>query len=46
MNIEQLKREAKRMKRSTGKTHSECLDEIARRYGFQNWSVLMKNQEK
>lgn len=45
-NVERAKREAKKMRKESGKTHSECLAEIARRQGFNNWSLLMKAQNK
>lgn len=40
--IEQLKRDAKRLKKAKGITHVEALDEIAREKGFSEWSRLMQ----
>ena len=40
--IERFKREATAMKKATGLTHAEALDNIANREKFANWSLLMK----
>lgn len=41
-SIESLKREAKKLKKLEGLTHSQALDKLAARYGFSNWSCLMR----
>lgn len=41
--IERFKREAKAVAKSSGCTHSESLDRIAKREGLTNWSLLSKN---
>lgn len=40
--IERFKREAKKLHRTTGITHSAALDQIAFSNGYGNWSLLMK----
>lgn len=40
--IELLKREAKKIHREEKCSHSHALNRIAIRYGFANWSLLMK----
>src|ERR1051326_9170364 len=40
--FEALKREAKRLKRAAGATHSQALDRVAKDHGFANWSLLAK----
>lgn len=42
-SIESLKRQDKRLANSTGCSHSEALDQIARGQGFNNWSLLAKH---
>lgn len=42
-DINQLKKDAKRLKKAHGITHSEALDKIAIQHGFDNWSLLSKN---
>ena len=42
MNIEQLKRDAKRLKKQESITHAEALDRIAQQHGFKNWAALMR----
>lgn len=46
LNLDQLKREAKKYGREKGIPHSKALDEFAVRYGYQNWSMLHKHQVK
>lgn len=41
-NIDQLRRDAKRLARAQNITHSQALDQLARDRGFQNWSQLAK----
>lgn len=41
--FENLKRQAKLLKRSSGITHSEALDQAAIEHGFSNWSLLAKS---
>jgi hypothetical protein len=36
--IEGLKRRAKRLKKETGCTHTQALDEMARKGGYQNFT--------
>lgn len=38
-----LKRQATQLKRSSGITHSEALDQIAIQHGYANWSLLAKH---
>ncbi len=40
-SIEFLKRQAKKLVKSSGVSHSEALDAAAKSYGFGNWSQLM-----
>lgn len=44
MNIEQLKRAAKKVSRAEGMTHTAALDLMARIHGFKDWASLMKAQ--
>lgn len=46
LNVERLKREAKKISKESGVTHSEALDWIAQREGFKNWSLLMNRSKK
>lgn len=50
MNVDRLKRAAKKLKKEKGIKHYEALNEIARQNGFQNWKhlwdVYMKRKEK
>lgn len=41
--LEQLRRNAKRLSRTLSIPHSEALDRIAAQHGFKNWSQLSKN---
>jgi len=41
--ISVLKREAKVLRRTNGLTHSQALDQIAKREGWTNWALLHKN---
>ncbi len=41
--VEQLRRNAKRLGRTLLISHSEALDRIAARHGFKNWSLLSKH---
>lgn len=40
--ISKLKQDARALKRETGLTHTEALDQIARREGVQDWAHLMR----
>lgn len=42
LNIEWMKREAKRLKKETGLTHMECLDKLAQQHGFAHWKAFLK----
>jgi Glyoxalase superfamily protein len=44
--IERLKREAKKLRKQEGTTHSQALDKLAQQKGYKNWSLLMKAQPK
>ena len=41
--IDYFKRQAKKISKASGITHSEALDGIARREKFKNWSTLMSH---
>jgi hypothetical protein len=41
--VEQLRRNAKRLGRTLSISHSEALDRIAAQHGFKNWSLLSKH---
>lgn len=41
--VEQFKLRAKHISRETNTSHSEALDQIAREYSFNNWSLLIKH---
>jgi tRNA 2-selenouridine synthase SelU len=44
--INRLKQKAKRIKKNNkykSLTHSEALDIVAKEYGYQNWSLLMRH---
>lgn len=41
MNIDWLKRQAKKLKKETGITHAEALREIAITQGFDTWEELI-----
>lgn len=43
--LERFRREAKKLSRELSITHSEALDRIAARHGYQNWSLLAKHGE-
>ena len=42
--IDNFKREAKVMRKASGQSQSEALDCIAKREGFANWSLLMRDR--
>jgi hypothetical protein len=44
--IEQLRRNAKRLARTLSIPHSEALDRLAVQQGFRNWSLLSKHSPK
>lgn len=44
--LEQFRRNAKRLARQQGIPHNEALDQIAREHGFKNWSLLSKQSRK
>ena len=46
VNLESLKREAKRIRKTEGVTHSMALDKIAKGYGFSSWNLLMAQHSK
>lgn len=41
--VENLRRDAKKLGRAEGITHSQALDRLAQDHGFKNWSLLQKN---
>lgn len=41
--LDQLRRDAKRLSRSLSISHSEALDRIAAQHSFKNWSLLSKH---
>lgn len=43
INIERLKRDAKKIHRETGITHTQALDQLAAKFGFAKWSLLIKH---
>lgn len=43
--IEQLKRKAKLLARSSNVSHNKALDQVAIQEGFTNWSLLMKSHQ-
>lgn len=43
--LERFRREAKKLSRDLSLTHSQALDRIAARHGYQNWSLLAKHSE-
>lgn len=42
LDLERIKREAKKMRKESNgsKTHTQCLEEIARRLGFRTYAAL------
>ncbi|MDP3228483.1 MAG: glyoxalase superfamily protein [Acidovorax sp.] len=42
MDIERLKREAKKLRKTTGRTHTQCLDDLAKERGFHDWRALVQ----
>lgn len=46
VNVEQLKKQAKKLKRETGTSHVDCLNELAAGHGYQNWAHLMSQVAK
>jgi len=44
--IEQLKRAAKKLTRTSSLTHAEALDRLAVENGFKNWSLLTKHSNR
>lgn len=38
MEIPLIKEQAKELKKITGKTHCQCLDEIVKQMGFNSWN--------
>lgn len=40
LDLERLKKVARRHKKRTGCTHSQALDEVARQIGYPRWSLL------
>lgn len=45
-SIESLKRDAKRIKKAEGVSHSEALKRVAQREGFPKWELLVKHAEE
>lgn len=43
--LERFRREAKKLSRELSLTHSQALDRIAVRHGYQNWSLLAKHSD-
>ena len=43
INLERLKREAKALKRTQPVTHSQALDLLARRAGYANYTLLLRD---
>lgn len=41
-NIEQLKRDAKRLKKALGITHTAALNKVAQEQGYNSWEDLIK----
>jgi hypothetical protein len=41
--IERLKREAKKIKKEQGITHTEALDKVALKYEYHSWQLLMRH---
>lgn len=41
--VERLKREARRIKKDRGCTHTEALDIVALKYEYQSWQLLMRH---
>ena len=39
-SIKRMKQEAKRIKKEENLKHSDALDLVAKKYGFDNWNVL------
>ena len=42
ININYVKKQAKRLKRETDKTHTECLHIISKDLGYRTWDHLLK----
>lgn len=42
INLERLRREAKRFKKERGITHTAALDIAARQHGHDTWAALMR----
>lgn len=40
INIEQLKRDARRLSKTTGEPHGRCIEELARQHGFKTYAAL------
>lgn len=45
-DVERMRRQAKALKRELGIELNAAQDQIAKRHGFQNWSILVKNSDK
>lgn len=43
-DIDRLKREAKQVRKSSGIPLSKAQDALAQRLGYQNWSLLRRDQ--
>jgi hypothetical protein len=46
LNIERLKREAKRLKGMRNIPHTRALDEVAKTYQYKSWAALMTDQNR
>lgn len=46
MNIERLKREAKKLKKAEGIPHNEALNRLAKTYGYTSWALLMRTENR
>ena len=40
INLDQIKREARRLSQSTGKSHMQCLEQLSKERGFNTYAAL------
>lgn len=44
-SIEQLKRDAKRLKKAEGISHTEALNRVVQQYGFKTWDQFLASKD-
>lgn len=45
LSIERLKRDAKRLKKAKGITHTEALNLVVQEFGFKTWALYLVSRD-